>query len=193
MVTGMLQVLSIDFYALLDPDATLSFVTPLVSRKFDVLPNVLIEPFLVTTSICDSVVARRVFRSCPISFPNRLTWVDLVEHDMVDFDLILGIYWLHSCFSSIDCRTTVVKFNFPNKPAIEWKGGKLILRGRIIYCLQTCKMISKGYLYHIVRVKDLECDIHHIESVSIVKYFSEVFPEYWSYHYSLSRIEGLQA
>ena len=91
MVTGMLQVFSIDVYALLDPGATLSFLTPLVARRFDVLPNVFIEPFSFTTLVGDSIVARRVFRSCPISLTNRVTWVDLVEFDMVDFDVILGM------------------------------------------------------------------------------------------------------
>ena len=41
IVTGMLQVFSIDVYDLLDPSSTLSFVTPLVSINFDVLPDVL--------------------------------------------------------------------------------------------------------------------------------------------------------
>ena len=41
----------------------LSFITPLVAKKFDVLPNILSEPFSVTNKGCDSVVARRVFRS----------------------------------------------------------------------------------------------------------------------------------
>ena len=44
-MTGMLQVFSVNVYDLLDPGATLFFVTPLVARKFDVLPDVLIEPF----------------------------------------------------------------------------------------------------------------------------------------------------
>ena len=35
MVTDMLQVFLIDVYALLDPGATLYFVTPLVATKFD--------------------------------------------------------------------------------------------------------------------------------------------------------------
>ena len=42
VVTGMLQVFSIDVYALLDPDSTLSFVTPYVAMKFDILPEVLV-------------------------------------------------------------------------------------------------------------------------------------------------------
>ncbi len=44
---------------------------------------------------------------------------DLVEIDMVDFDVILGMDWLHACYASIDCRTRVVKFQFPNEPVIE--------------------------------------------------------------------------
>nr|XP_019069806.1 uncharacterized protein LOC109120449 [Solanum lycopersicum] len=45
IVTGMLQVFSLNVYALLDPGATLSFVKTLVYRKFDVLSDNLIEPF----------------------------------------------------------------------------------------------------------------------------------------------------
>ena len=70
VVTGMLQIFSIDIYNLHDPGATLSFVTPLIAKKFDVLPNILIEPFSITTPMDDSVVARRVFRSCPVYLPN---------------------------------------------------------------------------------------------------------------------------
>ena len=42
----MLQGFTVNFYAFLDLGATLSFVTPLVSRKLDVLSDVLIEPML---------------------------------------------------------------------------------------------------------------------------------------------------
>ncbi|KAG5586628.1 hypothetical protein H5410_047062 [Solanum commersonii] len=39
VVTGMIKVFTLDVYALLDPGACLSFVTPYVANKFDVLPN----------------------------------------------------------------------------------------------------------------------------------------------------------
>lgn len=45
--------------------------------------------------------------------------VDLVELDMVDFDVILGMDWLHSCYATLDYKTRKVKFNFPNEPIME--------------------------------------------------------------------------
>mgnify|MGYP003624051582 CR=1 FL=1 len=91
--------------------------------QFDVLPYVLLKPFSGCTPVGDSVVAKRVYRKCPISLSHRVTLVDLVELDMLDFDVILGMDWLHSCYASIDCRTRVVKFQFPNESILEWKGG----------------------------------------------------------------------
>ena len=95
MVTGMLQGFSIYFYALLYAGATLSFVTLLVTKKFYILLDVLIKPFSVTTPVGDSVVARKVFKNFPISLTNRVTWMDLLELDMVDFNVILGMDWSH--------------------------------------------------------------------------------------------------
>ena len=40
VVTDMLKVLSLDVYALIDPGATLSFVTPLLAKNFDIFPDI---------------------------------------------------------------------------------------------------------------------------------------------------------
>ena len=115
----MLKVLSLDVYALLDPNATLSFVTPLVANKVDILPDILLELFIVSNPVVESVVAKRVYRNCPIMLPNRVSCAELVDFDMVDFDIILGMDWLYACFYLIDCRKRVVKFKFPNEPVVE--------------------------------------------------------------------------
>ena len=59
VVNGMLKVFSIDAYVLLDLGATLSFFTPVVAKKFDILPDIFHEPFLVSTPVGESVVAKK--------------------------------------------------------------------------------------------------------------------------------------
>ena len=51
VMTGMLKIFTLDVYALLYLGATLSFVTPLVAKKFVVLPYILHEPFIVSTQV----------------------------------------------------------------------------------------------------------------------------------------------
>ena len=59
----MLKEFSIDVYALLDPGATLSFVTPLVAKRFDILLKILHEPFIVSTLVGESIISKRVCRN----------------------------------------------------------------------------------------------------------------------------------
>ena len=96
---------------------------------------------------------------------------------MVNYDVILGMYWLHDCFSTIDCRTRVVKFNFLDEPILEWKGEILFPRGRIISCLKACKRIFKGFLYHILGANVINSENLPSESVLVVREFLEVFPK----------------
>ena len=57
VVTCTLHVFSFPMYEFLDPGSTFSFVTPLVASKFDILPDILHEPILVSTPIGDIIRA----------------------------------------------------------------------------------------------------------------------------------------
>ena len=71
-----------------------------------------------------------------------------------------------------------MKFKFPILRFLEWIGENFIPTGRIIFVLQACMFISKWYLCHIVIVKDLDSIDSPIESVPVVREFTEVFPNY---------------
>ena len=91
VVTGIIKVFNFDVYALLDTSECLSFVTPYVANQFEILPEKLCEPFCVSTPIGEPILAERVYRNCLISIKQNNNMADLVELDMVDFDVILGM------------------------------------------------------------------------------------------------------
>ncbi|WMV59236.1 hypothetical protein MTR67_052621 [Solanum verrucosum] len=126
VVTGMLKVFYLDVYGLLDPCATLSFVMPYVAMRFDILLDVLIDPFSFSTPIGESIVSKRVYGDFPASLPHRVTHVDLVEFDMLDFDL---------------------------------------------------ENISKGCIYHLVWVRDMDSETPTLKLVPVVNKFPKVFPD----------------
>ncbi|WMV58068.1 hypothetical protein MTR67_051453 [Solanum verrucosum] len=64
------------------------------------------------------------------------------ELDMLDFDVILRMDWLYACYVSIDRRTRLVTF-------------------------KARKMISKGYIYHLIWVGDNDSKTTTLESVPI--------------------------
>ncbi|XP_069154571.1 uncharacterized protein [Solanum lycopersicum] len=55
VVTGMLQVFSTSIYALLDPGSTLSFVTALLSLAFEILPEILHDPIMLSKPLGENV------------------------------------------------------------------------------------------------------------------------------------------
>ena len=73
MVTCMLKLFSFDVYALLESGGTLSFVTPIVEIKFVMLPDILDNPFSVSTPVGDFVVVNIVYKGCPFFLTNRVT------------------------------------------------------------------------------------------------------------------------
>jgi len=170
-------VFSYDVYALIDPGSTLSYVTPFVANKFGIEPELISKPLAVSTPIGDSVIARRVYRGCTVMICSRQTSANLFELEMVDFDVIMGMDWLASCYANVDCRTKIVRFQFLCEPAIEWKGNIATPKGRFISYLKARKMISKGYIYHLVRVRDAEAKPPTLQSIPVVNEFPDVFPD----------------
>ena len=74
---------------------------------------------------------------------------DLVELPMHDFDIILGMDWLHSCYACMDCRSRVVRFSFPNEEDLVWEGYNSSRLNPLVSNIKANKMMSKGLLCHL--------------------------------------------
>ena len=77
---------------------------------------------MVSTPLGESVRTDRVYKDCLIVVCGRTMCADLVELPMHDFDVILGMDWLHNCYACLECRSRVVRFHFPNEEELVWEG-----------------------------------------------------------------------
>ncbi|XP_059312013.1 uncharacterized protein LOC132063479 [Lycium ferocissimum] len=110
---------------------------------FGVEPEKLHEPYEVSTPVGESVLARRIYRGCPVRVYHRLTTTDLAELEMVDFDIIMGMDWLASCYAIVDCRAKTVQFRFPNELVLEWSGDSVTPRDTQTPALQSVLVVSE--------------------------------------------------
>ena len=69
---------------------------------------------------------------------------DLVELDMVNFDVILGMGQVHACYTLVYCINQVVMFLFLSEPVIEWRNSLVVPKGRFISYLKVKKFVPKG-------------------------------------------------
>ncbi|XP_070036898.1 uncharacterized protein [Nicotiana tomentosiformis] len=177
VVIGILTIFSHDAYALIEPRSTLSYITPFVVGRFGIVPQILCDPSAVSTQAGESIIARRVYQGCMVTICSRQSSTDLVELEMIDFDAIMGMDWLAACYATVDCRPKEARFHFSGEPILECVGNTMTPRGRFISYLKVRKMIAKGCICHIVRVRDANVKIPTFQSIPVVREYADVFPD----------------
>ncbi|WMV38446.1 hypothetical protein MTR67_031831 [Solanum verrucosum] len=73
--------------------------------------------------------------------------------------------WLHSFMPQLIVEQRIIRFQFSNESVLEWKGSSSMPICQFIPYLKAKKMISKGYIYHLVQVKDSNSETPTLEIV----------------------------
>ncbi|XP_068329668.1 uncharacterized protein [Pyrus communis] len=102
---------------------------------------------------------------------------DLIPLDIVDFDVILGIDWLHHNRANIDCYGKTVTFHCPRLPVVTFVGEQSRVRHGVISAMRAKRLLSKGcqgYLAHVV-LNDVAPN--SVEDIKVVRHFPNAFPD----------------
>ncbi|XP_070029161.1 uncharacterized protein [Nicotiana sylvestris] len=118
----------------------------------------------------------RVYRLCIVVIEGLETSVDLLLLDMVEFDVILGMDWLSPYYAILYCHAKTVTLALPGLPRLEWKGTPGHSPSRVISYPKARRMVEKGYLAYLARIRYSDAEVSSIKSVPIVREFLEVFP-----------------
>lgn len=111
-ITDMLHLVSYDILVLLDINSTLCDVSPYAVVHFGFGSKSVFDPFVVSTTVGESIIARKIYRNCVMSIFYREELVDLIELNMLDFHVILGMEWVYLCYAILYCRTRRVTLHF---------------------------------------------------------------------------------
>lgn len=50
----------------------------------------------------ESVVFIRIYKKCPITILHKVTIENLIDLEMIDFDVIIVMDFIYSCYTSVD-------------------------------------------------------------------------------------------
>jgi len=117
-VIGILSIDSRDAHVLFDFEATHSFISSFFATALGRDPSPLGELLVVATPMGHFLLVNLVYKSYEILLEGKWLMVDLIELDMVYFDVILGMDWLASCHATLDCHNKVVKFDMTREPTL---------------------------------------------------------------------------
>ena len=103
--------------------------------------------------------------------------VNLIPLEMYDFDIILGMDWLSTHRVLVDCFTKKVVFQKLRFLELEFVGDRRILPKCVISALEAKRLLHKGCKAYLAHEVNTSISKVTLDSVSIVREFSNVFLE----------------
>ncbi|XP_070030365.1 uncharacterized protein [Nicotiana sylvestris] len=176
VIIGIISVGGRDASILFDPRSTYPYVSSLLSRFLVISLVSLGTPVYVSTLVGDSMVVDQIYWSCVVIFCGFETRTDLLLLDMINFEVILGMDWLSPYHAVLDCHAKTISWAIPRLLRLEWKGSTVDTSSRVISFLKARHMVEKGCLAYLAYVWDTTSESPMIDSVSVVREFTDVFP-----------------
>ena len=103
--------------------------------------------------------------------------VDLVELEILEFDVILGMDWLSAYHAVLNCFDKVVTLSILGKPMIRYQEDRSAISPCLISALTAGELLAKGCQGTLTYVSDTKMKVPNLEEIPVVKDFPDVFLE----------------
>ena len=104
VVTGMLTFNSAPLIVLFDSGATHSFISSNAVSQIGQQLHKNPTNLLVSLPAEQVVECNVMFENCPLSIDQEVFKADLIQLDLLEFDIVLGMDWLSKHGATIDCQ-----------------------------------------------------------------------------------------
>ncbi|XP_073025203.1 uncharacterized protein [Primulina eburnea] len=177
VVAGTIFVNEMPAYVLFDSGATHSFISKRFTKKLGLTPEILVEPFRVATPTSKTIETHRVHRQCKICINEHLFQAELIQLNMVEFDIILGMDWLARNNAMVDCKGKSVRLRTPSQKEVVYHG-KSKERKSLLSASQAWKAVKSGADIYLAMINVVKEEIElKPGDIPIVREFPDVFPE----------------
>ena len=177
VVTSTLTICSRQAVVLFDSSATQSFVSPFFALCLDMRFDVLNSSLTVLTPIGEVYLINRFLSGCGVCIEDAILLVDLVELEILEFDVILGMDWLSAHHAVLDCFNKVVTLSISGKLVIRYQGDRSAISPCLISTLTARKLLAKGCQRILAYVLDTKIKVLDLGEIPVIKDFLDVFPE----------------
>ncbi|XP_073041922.1 uncharacterized protein [Primulina eburnea] len=177
VVAGTILLNKMSAYALFDCGDTHSFVSRRSAKKLKLEHDILSEPLRVATLASKTIETRKVYRNCKICISKQTFEVELIQLNMVEFDMILGMDWLVKNHAIVDCQKNEIRLQTPTKEEVLFHGKSKEIKF-LLSASQAWKAIKGGKEIYLAVINEIkEEEVPKLEDIPIVQEFPDVFPE----------------
>ncbi|XP_070023108.1 uncharacterized protein [Nicotiana sylvestris] len=124
-------------------------------------------------TIPDAIASDAVFTDMPYESLASSIYVSTLMGDTIIVD---RMDWLSPYHTILDYHTKTVMLAMPGLPRIMWRGSLDYVPSRVISYLKAQQMVGKGCLSYLAFVRDVSVETPTIDSIPVVRDFSDVFP-----------------
>ncbi|XP_020084907.1 uncharacterized protein LOC109707786 [Ananas comosus] len=120
---------------------------------------------------------RKECLACPVQVGNWIMPTHLlVLKRLKGFDLILGMDWLSKYYASIDYKSKVITFREPGQEEFIYRACQSSCFAMTVSASRARKLVSSGCAAYLTTVLEADQETPALESMSVVREFSDVFP-----------------
>eukprot|EP00253_Pinus_taeda_P007038 PITA_07038 len=164
---------------LIDPGATLSYVSPMVVEYYKLQPVKFKNSCLVqlATGAKRRVLAK--INNYPLTIAGQQIVANLNVLPLGSYNVLIGMDWLEKHWSLINCKTKTINYKNEFRERQEIQGIKQPVHIRPITASQLAKFLRKGCQIYAIQVgyADSKNKTATLDNIPVIREFADVFPE----------------
>jgi len=117
------------------------------------------------------------YKLVPITIGGTTFPVALIQFDLSDFDIILGMNWLHAYGAKIDCEDLKIILKDRKGREVSFYGQQEETSYPLISTIKASKLLCQGCMGYLCYAIDTQAKEEKVGNTPVVCEFEDVFPE----------------